>query len=138
MLGSAPAATNIPAIGNKKVNIQTLSEPLFRAKGWMKLVGVMMIISGAFTALSIVGIIVAWLPIWIGVLLFQAASLVERAHLSGDDNSFLMSQAKLKTTFTITGVLMLIYICLMVLSVILIMSLGIAGFQQQLGTQPVL
>lgn len=105
------------------MNIQTLSEPLFRAKGWMKLIGVMMIISGVLTALSIIGIIIAWLPIWIGVLLFQSAGLVERAHISGDDNAFIMSLSKLKTYFTIMGVLLLIYICVFVVAMIL----GITG-----------
>ena len=100
------------------MDIQALSEPLFRAKGWMKLVAVMMIIYGALTALSIIGIIIAWLPIWMGVLLFQSAGQIERAHTAGDEDALVTSLAKLKTYFTITGILTLIGICVFVLAFI--------------------
>ena len=73
----------------------------------------MMIIYGVLTALSIVGIIVAWLPIWMGVLLFQSASAVERAHQSDDAAALMESLSKLKTYFTIMGVLTLIGLVLM-------------------------
>lgn len=115
------------------MNIATLSEPLFRAKGWMKFIGVLMIIYGVLTALTIVGIVIAWLPIWIGVLLFQSAGLVERAHGQNDENAMIASLAKLKTYFTITGILALIGICLAVLGMILSFS-GVLLLQQQLGT----
>ena len=44
--------------------------PLYEARGWMKFLGIVMVIAGIFTAITIVGIIIAWLPIWLGVLLF--------------------------------------------------------------------
>lgn len=95
------------------MDVRSLSSALHSAKGWMKLVGVMMIIYGVLTALSIVGIIVAWLPIWMGVLLFQSASAVERAHQSDDAAALMESLSKLKTYFTIMGVLTLIGLILM-------------------------
>jgi hypothetical protein len=100
------------------MEIQALSEPLYRAKFWMKLVAVMMIIYGALSVLSIVGIIIAWLPIWMGVLLFQSAGQVEKAHLAGDEQAMLTSLAKLKTYFTITGILALIGLILGLLGAI--------------------
>ena len=105
------------------MDIQALSEPLYRAKFWMKLVAVMMIIYGALSVLTIVGIIIAWLPIWMGVLLFQSAGQVEKAHLASDEQAMLISLAKLKTYFTITGVLTLIALVV-----------GILGFVFGLGT----
>ena len=57
--------------------VQELSMPIFQARGWLKFLGVLSIISGVGTALSIVGIIFAWLPIWMGVLMFQAGSSIE-------------------------------------------------------------
>ncbi|EKE77452.1 DUF5362 domain-containing protein [Gallaecimonas xiamenensis] len=95
--------------------IQRLSLPLFQAKGWMKLVGVIAIISGALQALSIVGILWAWLPIWTGVLLFQAASAIEAAQRSGSAEGMTEAMNKLKTFFTISGVMVLIGIILTVL-----------------------
>ena len=88
--------------------VTEMSEPLYRCKGWMKLAAVVMIAGGALYCLTIIGIIVAWLPIWMGVLLWQAASAVEDAHLSGREDAMLHSMGKLKTYFIITGVSTLI------------------------------
>ena len=96
--------------------VKELSAPLFQCKGWMKLVGVMSILGGALYAISIIGIIIAWLPIWMGVLLFQSANAIELAYLSGDRNAMTRSLAKLKTYFIIMGVLTLIGIAITILA----------------------
>ena len=93
---------------NNNSLVQDLSLPLAQSKGWMKLLGVMMIIYGILIAISVVGLIIAWIPVWIGVLLFQAVSAVEQAQLGGDADAMLRAMGKLKTYFTISGVLMLI------------------------------
>lgn len=90
------------------MDIRHLSNSLYTAKGWMKLTGVLLFVQGVFTALSIVGIIVAWLPIWMGILLFQAAGAIERAYNLEDENALMECMAKLKTYFIIMGVLALI------------------------------
>ncbi len=92
----------------EKPLIQELSVPLYQARGWMKLLGVVMIVQGVLSALSLVGLIIAWLPIWLGVLLFKAAGLIEGAQLSGDKMQMLESLRRLRTYFVINGVLMLI------------------------------
>ena len=96
--------------------IRDLSVPLSQCKGWMKLVGVMSIIGGALYVLTIIGIIIAWLPIWIGILLFQSASAIEQAHQGGNRDAMTQSLSKLKAYFIITGVLTLIGIIIMVLA----------------------
>jgi len=88
--------------------VRELSLPIYQSKGWLRLLGVLSIVSGALAAITIVGILYAWLPIWIGVLLLQAASLVERAQLSGDKGVLFESLGKLKTYFIIQGVTTLI------------------------------
>ncbi|WKE65799.1 DUF5362 domain-containing protein [Gallaecimonas kandeliae] len=87
--------------------VSRLSLPLFQARGWLRLVGVMAIIGGVAQALSIVGLLVAWLPIWMGVLLFQSAGALEGAQL-GSEQAMQDAMAKLKTYFTIMGILTLI------------------------------
>ena len=104
-LGQAPA----------NHSIQDLSQPLASGKGWMKFVGIMFIIQGAVTALTIVGIVIAWLPIWTGVLLMQASSAIERAQMSGDSSALKESLARLRTYFIIQGVLYLVGIVVAVL-----------------------
>jgi hypothetical protein len=82
----------------------------------MKFVGVMSIIGGALQALTIIGIIIAWLPIWTGILLFQSASAIEQAYQGGSRDAMTRSLSKLKTYFIIMGVLTLIGIIVMVLA----------------------
>ena len=106
------------------MNIREIAGPLYSAKFWLQLVGVMMVIYGVLVAITIVGIIVAWLPIWLGVLLFQAAKAVEQAYTSEDGPSLLAAMGKLKTYFTIMGVLTLIGLIFAVASFFLG---GIAG-----------
>lgn len=101
------------------MDLQALSSPLYSARGWLKFIGVMFIINGVLAALSIVGIIIAWIPIWLGILLFQIAAAAEQAFLTQSEGEFLKSQTKLKTYFTITGVLMLIGLIFTVAALVL-------------------
>jgi hypothetical protein len=102
--------------GGEQQVVREVGAPLFAAKGWMKFLGVLMIIGGVMYALTIVGIIVCWLPIWMGVLLFQSASAVEAAEASGNKMELYSSLSKLKTYFTINGVLALIMIAFFVIA----------------------
>jgi hypothetical protein len=104
-------------INNERVTVEastensltkTLSLPLYQSRGWMKLIGVLMILYGAMVALSIVGIIVAWLPIWMGILLFQTASAAEDAQVNDNADELLRALKRLKTYFTIMGIVTLI------------------------------
>ena len=95
--------------------VSDLAVPLSSGSGWMKFVGIMFIIQGAMTALTIVGILIAWLPIWIGVLVMQSAGAIERAQLSGDAMAMKEALSKLRTYFVIQGVLYLIGIIIFVL-----------------------
>jgi hypothetical protein len=113
--------------------VQELSAPLAQSKGWIKLLGVMMIIYGVMIAVSVVGLIIAWLPIWIGVLLFQAASAVEQAQVDGDADAMLRAMGKLKTYFTISGVLMLIGIIIGVVGFLLSISGVMTGLEDMQG-----
>ena len=49
-------------------------EPLHRVRNWMKFLAVLLFIAGAMNALSIVGLIVAPIPVLVGVFLWQAAA----------------------------------------------------------------
>ncbi len=95
-------------------SLKELFEPLYRAKIWMQLIGVVLIIMGIFTALSIIGIVIAWIPIWAGIVLMQAAGSVDQVYSSGNSEAAATAMRRLKTYFTILGILMLIYIVLMV------------------------
>lgn len=119
-LSSSPAPV-------EELSVQQLSDPIYQARGWLKLLGVLSIAGGAMQALSIVGIIVAWLPIWMGVLLYQAASAIESAAQAGDRFAFLRSLNNLKTYFIIQGVLTLVGILVSLIAVCLAIVLPLLG-----------
>lgn len=98
--------------------VKEITGPLYEVRGWMKFLGVVMIVQGIMVALSIIGIVVAWLPIWLGVLLFQSASAAETAQISGNKAQLMESLRKLKMYFIINGVLMLIMLIFVGFSVL--------------------
>jgi len=113
--------------------VTQLIEPLYRAKFWMQLVGIMLIISGALTALTIIGIIIAWIPIWAGVVLMQAAGSVDLAYAEGSAEAASKAMRRLKTYFTIFGVLTLVYIAITVIGMMFGMTAGMMGAAQMGG-----
>ena len=88
------------------MDVQTLSAPLYQAKGWMKLLGILSIITGVLSFYTIVGLIM----IWPGVMLFQAAGLIEQAWIAESEDAMLMALSKLRSYFTILGIMVLLSI----------------------------
>jgi hypothetical protein len=108
-------------VGVEPSLVRDLSAPLYQAKGWIKLVGVLSIVGGVLYVITIWGILICWLPIWMGVLLLKVASAAEEAHRGGNKADLATVMAKLKTYFTITGILALIGI------VIAVIAFAVAG-----------
>lgn len=113
--------------------IKEISLPIKSSKGWMKLIGILMIVYGIFAAFTLVGILVAWLPIWLGVLLLRVASRTEQAYNSGNKQLLINAQNDLSTFFTIYGVLALIGIIMIVILLIIGLSTGFLMHLQDLG-----
>jgi hypothetical protein len=121
-----PLPTNNPPQQDNRT-VQELSIPIYQAKGWLKFLGVLSIINGIGQALSVVGILFAWLPIWMGVLMFQAGSNIETAAQFGDRFAFLRSMGSLKTYFVLQGVLTLLSILLVVSVLCILFILPLVG-----------
>ncbi len=90
--------------------VQRIGLPMQQSKGWLKFLGIMSIISGVCTVLFTLGlgIVIAWLPVWMGVLLYQSAELADRAYTSGDETSLVAALSKIRLYFVITGVMMIV------------------------------
>lgn len=88
--------------------VRELSIPIHQAKGWLKLLGIVSIIYGILLIIPIVTIIICWLPIWLGVILFRAGNQIDYAYSSGDKHSLINSLNNIKTYFIINGVLLLL------------------------------
>ncbi len=117
---------DVPAQSGEAMTIRRVSQPLFEAKGWMKLLAVLSIVAGVMVALTIIGLIIAWLPIWIGVLLWQSADSAERAHGIGESEDLQRALAKLKTIFVIYGILVIIQLAFFAFALVIG---GISGFR---------
>lgn len=103
----------------EKMQVQQLAEPLYQAKGWMKFIGIVSIISGVISALTIFGLIYCWLPIWMGSTLISASNRLESARFSGDSGQLTESLIKLKSYFQIMGYSILAAILVTFLSLVL-------------------
>jgi hypothetical protein len=138
----APVAVAPMAAPQDNPMVRELSNPIYQARGWLKFLGVLSIIGGIVQALSIVGIIIAWLPIWMGVLMFQAGSSIDAAGQGGDKFAFLNSLGSLKTYFVLQGVLSLIGIIIALSMVCILVVLPLVGitlipWQQIINNNPI-
>jgi amino acid permease len=104
--------------------VRKLSEIARGSSAWMKFLGVMLIIDGVMLAITGIGLLICWLPIWLGVILFQAASDAEMAS-KGAVVKLLDYVQKVNRFFLIQGILALL---ILVLSLIVVFFFGMAVF----------
>lgn len=71
---------------------------------WLRFVGVVTIGAAIPSVLSIVGIVFAWLPIWLGVLLFQAGTAARR----GSDEELIRMIERLRIYFIVQSVVIIV------------------------------
>ncbi|HSJ71065.1 MAG TPA: DUF5362 family protein [Acidimicrobiia bacterium] len=120
MTVNQPPSTNNPAVSN-------VMRPLQDAAGWMKLVGTLGIIYGVLLAITIVGLIIAWLPIWMGILLNRAADDARAAAMAGDEARAISATNSLGTIFKVYGVIVLIGILFAVVAIIFSVAVVVGG-----------
>ena len=108
---------NSPTVAN-------VMRPLNDAAGWMKLIGTLGIIYGVMMGLTIIGLIFAWLPIWMGILLRGAAVEAQAAYASGDETAAVTATSKLQTIFKVQGVIVLIGLILWAVMFLIVMLLA--------------
>lgn len=72
--------------------------------GWLTFIGVVTLLSAIPMAMTIFGIVVAWIPAWLGLLLLQAAG----AARAGNERDLIRMLRKLNSYFVIQGLLILL------------------------------
>ncbi|UCE47223.1 MAG: DUF5362 domain-containing protein [Phycisphaerales bacterium] len=88
--------------------VHYLDKPLYHAKGWIQLMGIVFILNGVFMALSLVGIILCWLPIWLGLTLMSAAKNIRVAAELDNQEYLYLALDKIGLFFKIHGILIVI------------------------------
>jgi len=108
--------------------VSNVMRPLSDAAGWMKLLGTLGIIYGVLTALTIVGLIIAWLPIWLGIVLRKAAVEAQDAYKSGDEAAAIAATSSLQTIFKVQGVIVLIGLAMWGVMIVFFFLALVVGF----------
>jgi hypothetical protein len=108
-----------PVVGAPDAQIvKEIAAPLYDAKGWLKFLGVLSIVYGGLMVLTIWGIIICWLPIWMGIILLKAGKSVEAAHQRGDKAELLTGLGKIKTYFTVAGIAAIVAVAISIIAAI--------------------
>lgn len=108
--------------------MEKVYEEMAKSAGWMKFIGILSIISGALTALTLVGIVIAWLPIWMGIVLFQAGNLASAAGISKDETKLAETASKLRLYFLILGITIIVGFALSIMSLLIALMVGTFTF----------
>jgi hypothetical protein len=98
--------------------------PAAESRGWLKFLGGVLFALGVVTGLTIVGLVVAWLYIWVGVLLWQAAGKAEHAQLTRDPAEFEEYLKRLRTLIVIAGVVTAVHLAALILFLSLAAAFG--------------
>lgn len=109
------------------MTVKELAGPLYQARGWLKYIGYGSILGGGLGALTGVGLLLAWAPIWQGVLLVRAGQRIELAYHQEDAAILHGVLESIKTYFILMGVLSLGGAVLLLMALFGLVGLGLLG-----------
>lgn len=105
----SPAAN--PTISNDIVIVQ-LQDIAHKMSAWLKLLGVSSMFMAALWIFSIIGTLFAWIPLWQGILLYQAGNRSNLAATQQQPAELLVALERLRYYFMVSGVLTLFFLAL--------------------------
>ena len=123
-LAEAPSPARCAPVAMSLVHY--LDEPLWRVKGWIQLMGVLFILHGVLMALSLWGIVLCWLPIWLGLTLMSAAKNVRAAAELDNKECMRLALDKIGLYFKINGILVIIGLVVGILAAVAV-AMGVLG-----------
>lgn len=118
------------------MDLHTIALPLYEAKRWIKFLGGVLFALGVAYALTIVGLVVAWLLLWLGVLLWQAGVEIGRAFPGGpsgpggaeaEEVPLAIAIQKLRRFFVVAGIATLVYLVAMAVGAVTMLVLALLG-----------
>jgi Na+-transporting methylmalonyl-CoA/oxaloacetate decarboxylase gamma subunit len=87
----------------QSLDIKRLVYPLYQSLLWIRVFAACLILYGALITVTGVGVLIAWLPMWIGVMLFLASKSIVNAYNENDEEAFVQTISRLKTIFITLG-----------------------------------
>jgi hypothetical protein len=115
-MGSQPAA---PGANPSEDLLRRVCGVVAGSSTWMKLLGVLSIVQGIMLIFTLWGILICWLPIWIGVILFKAAGDAEGAS-RGAAPRLMGFVERINRYFLIQGIVALITIIVMLVVIFVV------------------
>lgn len=94
------------------MDLKKLFVPISSRTGWIRFLGIFLIVYGVLIALSIIGIVVAWIPVWLGLLLIRIADASNSLKISNDSDYASQLLENLGKFFKISGILTLVTLVL--------------------------
>lgn len=107
--------------------VRELASTLGGRAGWIKFVAVMAIIIGVILCLTVIGALIGWIPIWMGVGLFKMAGSVEKAAYFGRKDDLEEALSRTGFFFKLNGIFIIAYIGLVAVAYTLVFILGMAA-----------
>lgn len=95
--------------------VKDLASYISANRFWMKFFAILMIIYGALQALTLVGIVIAWLPIVSGLLLLKAANSALMAENTGTVETIEDALYRIGLFFKINGIMAMVAVVLMLI-----------------------
>jgi hypothetical protein len=83
------------------VQTKRLAAILAAGNVWIKLVAVTMFVLAALLGITLVGLVIAWLPLWQGINLWGAANRAKEAVFTGSEADLMQALNKIRRSFTI-------------------------------------
>ena len=98
-----------PSKGDDSLDFHSVA-PLYNVAGWLKLLGILNIIGGVIYCLTIIGAVIGWLPLWIGISLNNASNSLRRGYEQRRAGGVRQGMEQLALAIKIFGILALIAI----------------------------
>jgi hypothetical protein len=123
---SSPYAPPPPYRGST-ADVSELAQPLAEGTGWIKFLAIIQLIfSGLYVLGSFgIGLIVAWLPIWLAILLLQTATAIQTAQQQNDAEALKQALGKLKLYFMIQAIGLIVIVALSLIGIFIAISMGV-------------
>jgi len=110
--------------------IKRLSSVVASGSIWIKLLALTMFLLCLGLSITIVGLLIAWLPLWQGINLWSAANQAQQAVYTGSEHDLIQALEKIRRSFTIGFFLIVaLGIFYLILTVIGMMMGGMGALQ---------
>lgn len=116
-LQQSTSENEAPEIRQAKEEVLLLINPIAKADPWLRLISVFHFFQAGLLIATLYGIPVAWIPVWLGVTLWQLANSAQNAMRTGNQYSVTATIRKTRRYFILMGITAIICITLTIVAI---------------------